>query len=75
MKDAIVSCGITCLITCSTLLPLEVFVFQLAVLVIPLVVIVWSLVVLVCPLAVSVCPLVVLLVLSVSFFITDHEKI
>ena len=68
------SYGITCLVTRSTLLSLELFVFQLVVLVFPLVVLVCSLVVLVCPLVVSVCPLVVLVVLSVGLFITDPSR-
>ena len=61
------------MVTHSTLLPLEVFFFQLVKLVFPLVVFVCPLVVLVCPLIVLVCPLVVLVVvLSVGLFITDQ---
>ena len=59
----IIHYNITCLVTGSTLLPLELFVFQLAVLV-------FSLVVPIYPLAVSVCSLVVLVVLSVGLFLS-----
>ena len=70
---------VTCLVTCSTLVPLVVLVYPLVVLVCPLVVLVFPLVcplvVLACLLVVSVCSLVVLIVLSVGIFITDKNRV
>ena len=57
--------GITCLVTCSTILPIDVLVY-------PLVVLVFPLAVLVCLLVKSVSPLPELVILFVDLFITVH---